>query len=159
MTSGRRTLLTAVAVAVLSTVAVAAPAGAHKESAAGVMYGGVTPQGWPVVIEVTPNHRQVVRSRMGFDLTCQAGGFTSSADGYVHLAIHKNRRFAFSYSNSRVNNDDGTFTLWSGSIRGRMNKAGTKISGSGRLEFTDHAANGPTTDTCDSGVVKFSVKQ
>ena len=71
MTSGRRTLMAAIAVAVLFTASVVVPASAHKghaakkHGAAGVMYGGFTPQGWPVVLHISADRRQLVKSDVG----------------------------------------------------------------------------------------------
>lgn len=165
MTPGRRTLLAATAVAALSTVSVVVPASAHKghsakkHAVAGVIYGGFTPQGWPMVVEVSRDRREIVRTSMGFDVPCQTGGSFSDFDNYTHIPIHANGRFQTSYSDSRLNYDDGTYRIYAGSLRGEMNRPQTKFSGSVHLDFKSYAASGAVADTCDSGIVKFKLKQ
>lgn len=164
MWSGRRTVSAAAAVAIAAGAPVVAHASAGeghaaKRAAAGVVYGGVTPQNWPVVIQVSRDHREVVRSAMGFRLACTLDQTEFGSDIYVHVPIHANRRFKDSYSGISDDNPDGTYYVLSGSLRGRVNRAHTKISGSSRFAYTLNDANGAVKNSCDSGVVRFKAKQ
>jgi hypothetical protein len=125
----------------------------------GVVFGGFTPQGWPVAVEVSRDRRKVVRAAIGLDLKCTAGDFRSHGDFYTDVPLSKTGRFRASFSGSRTDYPDGTFDVFRGSMRGAMKVARTKMTGTWRLMVTAHAASGAVTDNCDSGTVKWRAKQ
>jgi hypothetical protein len=144
-------------------VASARPDGlAHSAAqgrAAGVSYGGVTPQLFPVVIEVSKNRKRVVVASIGLRLACTSGGLVNLPDGYTNLRLTKKGKFGASFGPTTVRNDNGTTTDFEGRMSGKLNAARTKVSGKWKLKVTDHDASGAVIDTCDSGAVKWKAKQ
>ncbi len=155
----------AVAATVVVGVPLAASASPHRSgpearvaATSGVVYGGRTAQGWPVMIETSTNRGKVVQAVIGLRLTCTSGTFVSLPDRYIRLPISK-RKFGLSFGPETRNNEDGTTTVSQGSISGALNKAQSKMSGKWQLTLTDHDAAGAVTDTCESGVITWSAKQ
>jgi hypothetical protein len=145
-------------------VAVAAPADggptARTAGAGGVVYGGLTtPNGFPVVIEVSKNRRQIVRATIGIRLQCSSGGTFTVPDEYTKVPVSKKGKFAVAFGPETVRNSDGTTSDFEGSFTGAFNAARTKVSGKWQSKETDHDGTGAVTDTCDSGVVNWSAKQ
>jgi hypothetical protein len=131
---------------------------AHS-AAAGVSYGGLTSQGFPVIVEVNKTRRKIVRTIIAIRLTCTAGGFVIIPDSYGRLSVTKTGKFNSSFGPVTQRNDDGTTTDLEGSVRGAFNTLRTKVSGKWSFKGTDHDASGAVTDTCDSGSVSWSAKQ
>jgi hypothetical protein len=150
----------AAAVTMAAAVSAAVPAAAPARAAApGVVYGGATSTGWPVVVELNKKHRKVVRAATAVRLQCTSGGAPTVSDAYAGLKISKNGRFSSSFGPETQRNDDGTTTDFQGSIAGKLNKAQTKITGTWSLTATDHDANGAVTDTCSATDVSWHAKQ
>jgi hypothetical protein len=146
----------ALAAAVAATATASAPsAGA---AAAGKVYGGLTSNAWPVVVEVNATRRRVVRAGIGLRLNCTSGGFYNTPDGYRDLTIRRGR-FSASFGPQTIRNPDGTTSDLEGSLSGSFNAARTKISGRWQLKVTEHDAAGAVTDTCDSGSVSWTARQ
>lgn len=132
---------------------------ATTAAAGGTVYGGVTAQGFPVVIETSKNGRKVVRAAIALRLPCTAGGFFTVPDGYMGMSVSKMRKFGASFGPETNRNDDGTTTDFEGSVRGAFNKARTKASGKWSVKATVHDAAGAITDTCASGSISWAAKQ
>jgi hypothetical protein len=132
---------------------------AHSSGAAGVFYGGLTSQGWAVVIQVTKNGRQVTSAATGLHMTCSTGVTANVPDRYARLRVNKRRKFSLSFGPDTVRNDDGTTTDFEGRISGAFNRARSKVSGRWRLQATDHDGTGAVIGTCDSGIVRWSARQ
>jgi hypothetical protein len=124
-----------------------------------VVFGGVTPQGWPVVVEVSPGRRKVVRAAIGLDANCSSGRTFSYWDRYRDLPLGKKGRFRSSFDSNRVDYDDGTYDIFAGNVSGTTNRARTRMSGTWRLTVVEHDASGAVTDRCDSGTVRWKAKQ
>jgi len=154
-----------VAVAVVIGVPMAAsasPSGTPKARAAaatGVVFGGVTPQDLPVVVELNKKATRVVRASIAVHVTCTSGAEVNVPDSYEGVRISKKGKFATSFGPATNRNSDGTTTDFEGSASGAVNKARTKMSGKWQLKVTDHNAAGAVTDTCDSGSVSWKAKQ
>lgn len=132
---------------------------ATTAGAGGTVYGGVTAQRFPVVIETSKNGRKVVEATIAIRLTCASGGAVILPDGYRGLSVNRKRKFSASFGPVTSRNDDGTTTDFEGSISGAFNKARTKVSGKWSFKVTDHDAAGALTDSCDSGSVSWTAKQ
>jgi hypothetical protein len=128
-------------------------------AAAGTVYGGVSSQDFPVVIQTSRNGRRVTDAMIAIRATCTSGGFFVIPDGYRDLSVSKKRKFRASFGPTTQRNDDGTTTDFEGSISGSLNKARTKASGKWSFKATDHDAAGAVTDTCDSGSISWSARQ
>ena len=156
-----------VAVSISAAVGVSLSASASADSgvppvrsaaAAGLTYGGVTSQGWPVVVQLNKSQSRVVRTVIGLRLGCTSGGFANMGDGFVNLPV-AGRKFRASFGPITQRYDDGTTYDVEGSVSGALNKARSKVSGTWRLKVTDHDSAGAVTDTCDSGIVRWTAKQ
>ena len=132
---------------------------ARSAAAAGVTFGGVTPQGWPVVIQFNKSQRRVVRAVIGLQLRCTSGGFANMSDGFVNLPVNTRRKFRARFGPITQRYDDGTTYDIEGSISGALNRARSKVSGTWHLKVTDHDSAGAVTDTCDSGSVRWTATQ
>jgi hypothetical protein len=132
---------------------------ARSAAVAAVTYGGVTGQGWPVVVELSRNKRRVVRAVVGIALRCTAGGFAFYSDPYGNLAVNRKRKFSASFGPDTERHDDGTTSDFEGSMSGRLNRARSKISGTWRFKVTDYDNAGAVVDVCDSGSVRWTAKQ
>jgi hypothetical protein len=135
--------------------------GPYARSAAivGETYGGVTPQGWPVVIQLSKNQRRVVRAVVGLDLACPSGGFFSYWNRFVDLRVNTRRKFRASFGPDTQRYDDGTTADFEGSISGALNRARSRVSGKSRLKVTNYNTAGVVTDTCDSGSISWSARE
>jgi len=158
--------LMAVSIGAAVGVPLAASASAHSDvpyaqsaAAAGLTYGGMTSQDWPVVMELNKSRSRVVMGAIGLQLRCTAGGFVSMQDGLSNLPLIGGRRFRARFGPITQRYDDGTTYDIEASVSGALNRARTKMSGTWRLKFTDHDNAGAVTDTCDSGVVRWTARQ
>ena len=147
------------AVAIGAPLVASASPQATSAAAAGAVYGGVTPQGWPVVVELNKSRKQVVKATIGLGLNCTSGGLIPLPDEYRKLKISKKGKFGGSFGPAPSHNPDGTTTVFEGSMSGKLNSAKTKLSGKWQFKLTEHAATGAVTDTCDSGSVSWKVRQ
>jgi hypothetical protein len=155
----------ALATALLATAALAATAApsdgssaASRAATVGTSYGGVTSQDFPVVVDVNRRRSRVVRAVIAIRLSCTAGGFNTTPDGYTGLAIRRGK-FSASFGPVTQRNPDGTTSDFEGTMSGIFNSSRTKVSGTWTLKATEHDAAGAVTDTCDSGSVSWSAKQ
>jgi hypothetical protein len=154
------------AIAMLASAPLAAAAApehgstvARAAAAAGVSYGGLTSQDFPVVVEVNRTGRKVVRADIAIRLTCTAGGFTIGPDSFGRLSVRKTGKFGSSFGPETRRNDDGTTTDFEGMVSGAFNSRRTKVAGKWSFKATEHDVSGAITDTCDSGSVSWSAKQ
>lgn len=155
------------AIAVLASAPlVAAAAPGHDRTpasitaaAAGVVYGGVTPQGFGLMVEVNTTRRQIVRAVTGMQLNCTSGSVVSVPDGWTKLSVSKTGKFKGSFGPLTERNDDGTTLDSEGTVSGKFNSSRTRVSGTWTLKLTPHDAAGAITDTCDSGIVNWTAKQ
>lgn len=164
--AGRRGWAGAIAATVMVGGPLAASASSlgatpHARSAAvaGAVYGGITPQDFPVVVELNKKRSQVVRAAIVVRVTCTSGARVNVPDSYLKVPVSSRGKFSTSFGPTTNRNDDGTTTDFEGSVSGALNAARTKISGKWQLKVTDHDASGAVTDTCDSGSVTWKTKQ
>ena len=127
-------------------------------AAAGTVFGGVSAQGFPVVIDTSKNGRKIVDSTIAIRLTCTSGGVVVLPDGYRNVSVSKKGKFSVSFGPVTTRNDDGTTTDFEGSVSGAFNKPRTKVSGKWTFKGTDHDAAGAVTDTCEAANVSWSAK-
>jgi hypothetical protein len=132
---------------------------AAAAAAAGAVYGGLTTQRFPVVIELNKSRRQVVLAAAAVLMPCTAGGSFVQPDRYQKVPISKQGKFSVKFGPVTQRNDDGTTSDFEGSLSGALNAPRTKLSGKWQLKQTEHDASGAVTDTCDSGSVSWKAKQ
>ena len=150
----------AVAVAAAAVAALAAPAatGASTATPRGT-YGGVTGQGFPVIVDVSRTGRLVVRVLVAVRLSCTSGSVATLPDAYQRLTLSKTGHFRASFGPQTERRSDGTTSDFQGSMTGAFNAARTKVSGKWSLTFTDHDGTGAVTDTCSLANVSWSAEQ
>jgi hypothetical protein len=144
-------------------VSVAAAPGARAQApasaAVGTTYGGLTSQGYPVVVDTNRTRRQIVRAVVVVEMTCTSGDSGLTSDIYRNVGVTKRGKFSISFGPQTVRNDDGTTSDYEGSFSGRLNPSQSRIFGTWRYKFTNYDAAGAVTDTCDSGRVSWTAKQ
>jgi hypothetical protein len=150
----KRAALAGACVAALLAAAPGAASAATKLK--GVTYGGFTPQGLPVVIEIAKNGRTIARTTIAIQLKCTSGATVTLPDTYGMPV--KKRKFHGSF-NEPLTNADGTITTFHGEVAGRFNKARTKVSGKWLVNSTTRDGAGAVVDTCTSGTVRWTAKQ
>jgi len=162
------------AVAALAALAVAGPvaasAAATKQKATpappeAVIFGTVTKQGYPVVIELSKSARKVVRAAIGLELTCAMPPNITLPDAFTNMKISKAGRFADALPTTRVAADPSIglpAVDVSASIRGQLNKSKTAIKGTWQRKVVIYEPSDPTgvaiQDTCHT-TVKFTARQ
>ena len=157
--------LTAVAIVTAVGIPMAAGASQHSDNpyarsaaATGVVYGGRTSQGWPVMIELTKTGRKVAQAVIGLRLPCASGNFALFPDRYINMPVNKRRKFGTSFGPETVTNDDGTKLESEGSISGGLNRARSKVSGRWHLKVVYLDTSDGVIDTCQT-TISWSAKQ
>ena len=154
----RRNALGAALTALAMLLVAGGPTDADARAPVPVVFGGLTPQQWPVVVEVSRDRRKVVRAAIGLPVTCTSGGSGYYSDQYRGMPLRKGR-FQSSFDGSRVDHNDGTYDVFQGSVKGTTNASRTAMSGTWRLMLVAYSALGAETDRCDSGIVRWKAKQ
>ncbi len=161
----RAPLLAAVVLAGTPFVAEAAPrhditpAARSAAATAGVVYGGVTAEGFGLMVEVNKSGRKIVRMHTGLRLECTSGVVAGQPDNWNNLRVNRQRRFSASFGPEVQSNGDGTTTAVEGTVRGRFNSSRSSVSGTWSLTLTRRDAAGTVMDTCDSGNINWRAKQ
>jgi hypothetical protein len=127
-------------------------------TAVGVVYGGVTDDGFGLMVETNKSRGKIVRMATGLTLRCTSGGSFSVADGWSKLSVKK-RKFSATFGPVTERNDDGTTVDLEGFVSGKFNRSKTSVSGTWSFKGTEHDGTGVVTDTCDSGTIRWTAKQ
>jgi hypothetical protein len=159
------------AAAALATLAAAGPitatdAATKAKASRGVVYGAVTSQGYPVVVELSKTGRKVVSASIGLEVKCQMPPDITLPDSFTNMTISKSGSFHASIPVTRLPAEPeaglGALDI-SASITGRVNKARTRVTGTWQRTIVIYDASDPTAtkvfDTCDSGPLRFRAKQ
>jgi hypothetical protein len=155
----------ATAVAITALTAETGPADAAVSRAtpgpvAGHVLGGVTSQGWPVVITVSSNGMWFAREVLALEMSCTSGTtFTApAAGGSVVIGSNGWVSAAGTIPGSSASAGSGvTLTGGSESFTGRLNRKRGTFSGTWHMHLT-MAMQGGQTDECDSGQVSFTAR-
>ena len=160
------------AAAALAALAAAGPITAtdaatkSKRAASGVVYGAVTSQGYPVVVELSKSGRKVVSASIGLEVKCQMPPDITLPDSFTSMRISKSGSFHAEIPVTRLPAEPeagfGALDV-SASIKGRVNKAHTRVVGTWQRTIVIYDVADPTAtkvfDTCDSGPLRFRAKQ
>lgn len=126
-------------------------------SARGVhVLGGLTSQGFPVLIEVSSNGRQIRRAVAGIEQRCSAGGRFATSDKWMRVPVSRRGTFKVTYRDSFT--DEGAVVTVSDSFEGKLNARRTVLTGRWRNTMVVREANG-SVDTCDSGSVRVKARR
>jgi hypothetical protein len=126
------------------------------QRSAGVMYGGATSNGWPVVIELTRDGRRVKRVLGGMSARCSQGGMYTFPSQWRDLRISRTGAFRAAYQDTDV--DEGVEVTYEEAFAGKLNRARTRVTGVWRASTTFRLPDG-TVDVCDTGALRFSAQQ
>jgi hypothetical protein len=132
--------------------------GKKRPVPAGVVFGGVTSAGWPVVIEVSRDGREVVRATMAVPLKCQSGGELVVPNYYTHVPISATGAFQGS-GEVTVNGESAPTVTFTNQMTGSFNRLARTVAGTWNLAAVVRDASGATVDHCDSGAVSFTAIQ
>jgi hypothetical protein len=134
-------------------------AAATKPAAGGHVYGGITPQNWPIVVDLDKTRTKVTRIVIGLDMTCTSNENFGTTDGFKNVKINSKDRFKATFGPQRID-AAGTPAEIQGSITGRRSADRTTIKGTWNYKVTFFDAAGTTvTDTCESGLVGWKAEQ
>ncbi len=127
----------------------------------GVMFGGVTAVGAPVVVQVSANGREIVRATIALQQKCQPSGATFLVpDSWTHLPIKANGAFQVSEEwSAALTEPPVTGVTNTGQLSGSFNRAMTSLTASWSLLSVFNGATGASVDRCDSGAVSFTAIQ
>lgn len=147
------------ACAVAGAVAAAPALAADTKSSAGHIYGGVTPQNWPIVVDVNKAGTKVTRIVIGLDMTCSSNENFGTTDGFTDVRFNSKGRFKTSFGPQRID-AAGVPADIQGAITGRRSKDRRSIKGTWNYKVTFYDAAGTNVvDTCDSGLVSWKAQQ
>jgi hypothetical protein len=134
---------------------------AKRPAPAGVVFGGVTAAGGPVVIQVSPDGREIVRATIAVQQKCQPSGATFLVpDTWTHLPIRATGAFQTSGEwSAALTEPPVTGVTNTGQFSGRFNGAMTALTGTWSLLSVFNNATGASVDRCDSGAVSFTAIQ
>ena len=134
-------------------------AAATTPASGGHVYGGVTPQNWPVIVDLDKTDTKVTRIVIGLDMTCTSNENFGTTDGFTNVKINSKSRFKATFGPQRID-AAGTPADIQGAITGRRSKDRSSIKGTWSYKVTFFDAAGTTaTDTCASGLVSWKAEQ
>jgi hypothetical protein len=137
----------------------ATAAAARAQPAGGRAFGGVTPQGWPVVVTLDRARSRVDRAVIGLDMTCTSGDSFGTSDGFQALKLSKKGRFSTTFGPKRIDAGGVPADVESRLVGRRAADRGS-MRGVWSLKITLYDAAGATVlDTCESGLVSWTAAQ
>ena len=119
-------------------------------------FGGLTSQGWPVAIKLSRDGKRVKQAVAGMELKCTSGESFSLADRWRDLPVRARR---FRYSSTGADAEGGMVFQATSTINGKLNRRRTRISGAWQNTIVMRNAAGATVDTCDTGVLRYTVQR
>jgi hypothetical protein len=119
---------------------------------------GLTSQQQPVLLRLSADGRTVSRALTTLRLHCTSGATFFLPDEFINVHVSTLRRFRVTYALPPESIDATTSIAQSGSFAGRVDRTATRVSG-GTWSITQvvkDPTTGAVTDTCTSGLVRFS---
>ena len=136
-----------------------AQAAASAKAPRGLVFGGITPQNWPVVVALNKARNRVDQVVIGLDMTCTSGDSFGTSDGFRALKLSKNGRFGTTFGPERID-AGGVPADVESKVIGRMSRERGSMRGIWSLKITIYDATGTNVlDTCESGVVSWTAGQ
>ncbi len=131
--------------------------GAEAKASRDLVLTGQVAGGGPVVVRLSPDGRMVKRITASLWLECSAGGGFTFTDSWMQLRVRGGSRITASFQDSSV--EEGTEFAIADSLRARINRHRTRITGTWRLTIDSRDIATGETDHCDSGAVRFSARR
>jgi hypothetical protein len=140
--------------------AAAKPPGASvKTVPGGTVFGGVTPQGWPVVVTLNQARNRVDRVAIGLDMTCTSGDSFGTSDRFQTLKLSRKGRFSTTVGAQRID-AGGVPADVESRVVGRLSANRASVRGIWSLKITLYdPATAAVVDTCESGLVSWKARQ
>jgi hypothetical protein len=136
-----------------------ATAAASAAAPSGSVFGGITPQSWPVVVALNKARTRVDQAVIGLDMTCASGDSFGTSDGFQALKVSKKGRFSTTFGPERID-AGGVPADVESKVIGRLSKNRSSIRGVWSLKITVFDPTGMTAvDTCESGLVSWTAGQ
>lgn len=133
-------------------------AGPARKRTVGGTYGTFAANSYPVLLRVNAKGTQIPLAKGLLELTCDNGGHRTVSDSWTKLGLTNSGRFSASVTDQDATYIDGTPYKVTSLLSGTVSPSGRRAAGTWRVVFKTPQADG-STETCDSGVVKFSVKR
>lgn len=125
----------------------------------GRVYGGITPQNWPIVVELDKNRKTVKRIVIGLDMTCTSNENFGTTDGFTDIKINSKSRFKARFGPQRIDAAGAPADI-EGAITGRRSRDRASVKGTWTYKITFYDAGGANVlDTCESGLVSWRARQ
>ena len=136
-----------------------ARAAATARAPSGLVLGGITPSGWPVVVAVNKAATRVDQVAIGLDMTCTSGDTFATSDGFQKLKLSRKGRFSTTFGPTRID-AGGLPADVESKVIGRFSKGRASMRGIWSLKITIYDAAGTTAvDTCESALVRWTAVQ
>jgi hypothetical protein len=162
--------LTRVAVACAAAVGVVTALGVRTpdraDAAGGVVFGGVSGQKKPVIVQVNARRTRVVRVYWDWHATCSLGPAapagtpltTAWGDMAERFAINARGRWSGSYSTGPFPNaTTGVTQRFGDRLTGGLLTRGARMVGTIRATYTETSAAG-LIRACNSGLIRFNIR-
>ena len=134
-----------------------AAAVASSARATPVVFGGKTAQGWPVVIQISPNGKKVVRALAAIAQD-PANNSMIVPDEFLNLPV-KAGRFGTTWGPDQLNLDNGQVAEVSGFVSGKFSRNRRTASGTWQCKAVVKDAAGAIVATYDSQPVALRATQ
>ena len=135
----------------------AAAKGTRKPVTQG-FYGAFSSADYPLAFQVAKTGRTISSVRGTFELKCSKGGYRFVSDGWNRMPLSARGKFQASVDQVEEKFSDNTTYKVTSTISGTLAKSGSKLTGTWRVRWDIPEPDG-TTDVCDSGTVRFTVKR
>ena len=136
-----------------------AKAAASAKAPTGLVFGGITPQAWPVVVALNKARNRVDQVVIGLDMACASGDTFGTSDGFQALKLSKKGRFATTFGPERID-AGGVPADVESKVIGRQSADRGSMRGVWSLKITVYDPTGTSVlDTCESGLVSWTASQ
>ena len=141
-----------------AAAAAKAPGHGSAKAPGGAVFGGVTPQSWPVVVALNRARNRVDRVAIGLDMTCTSGDNFGTSDRFQALKLSRKGRFRTTFGPQRID-AGGVPADVESRVVGRMAADGASVRGVWSLKITLYdPATSAVADTCESGLVSWKAR-
>ena len=130
-------------------------AGIAPAASTGTVFGGFTSQHEPSFFRVSKNENVLVAGSAALQLKCTSGARPVFEDDFSHLRIAASGRLQGNWALPATKQSDGSTVAAGGVMVAHLDRRAQKLYGTWQLHAMFVSASGQT-DTCDSGVVRFT---
>ena len=164
--SGRYTRVAAAGAVVMGIAALGVRAPGHADAAGGVVFGGLTTQRKPVIVEVNARRTRVVRMYWDWRGSCSLGPAaaagtpltTAWSDVAERFAINARGRWSGSYSAGPfANAATGVTQRFGYRLTGALATGGARMVGTIQVTLRETSTAG-VIRACNSGLIRFNVR-